>query len=103
MYYEKNYQGVTNLYAQVLNEGSPDWDNTYTGGQNLGDKKKKSKEQLQYVAEQMALKAKWAEKELEAAKKDAADAKKAVDDRKDEEAEDDPELGQRADKTKTGA
>ncbi len=74
--------------------------NTYSGKQRLGDKKKVTKEQLEYVVEQMALKEKWAEKELETVKEEHEAAKAAVKAKKDEEAEDDPEANLRGDKQK---
>ena len=79
MYFEKSYQGTTNAYAAILNE-SPDWGNSYTGGQNQGGIKKKTKEQLLHAAEQADARLKRATKEAEEAK---AAADKAV---KEEEA-----------------
>ena len=55
--------------------------------------KKKSKEQLQYVAEQMALKKEWMKKELAKVEEEADAANKALNEKKDEEANNDPENG----------
>ena len=59
---------------------SPDWGNSYTGGQNQGGIKKKTKEQLLHAAEKADARLKLAQKEAEEAK---AAADKAV---KEEEA-----------------
>ena len=71
MYYDKAYQGVTSVYSDVINE-SPDWGNSYTGGQNKGGIKKKTKEQLLNAAEK-------AEANLKRATKEAEEAKAAAD------------------------
>ena len=74
MYYDKAYQGVTSVYSDVINE-SPDWGNSYTGGQNKGGIKKKTKEQLLNAAEKAEATLKRAQKEAEEAN---AAAEKAV-------------------------
>ena len=52
--------------------------------------KKKSKEQLQYVADQMALKKEWMEKELARVNKEAETANEALKEMKDEEVKANP-------------